>query len=585
MKIQKFGVLLKLLIGIVSIIVINIIMTQHLKLTDTGKVSYSMGYYLLLTLQILIAGVTISFIVFQLNKTIGMLDKLLIGDLDNDFKSSTKDEFSLIAQYLNDLQFKLKEKIIWYENILDSIPFPISVTDMNMKWTFINKPVEDMLKVKRADVMGQQCENWNANICKTENCGVLRLRNGFNETFFKQFGMNFKVDSQYIHDLKGEKVGHIEVVQDITSLSRISEYLNSEVSSLSADIQLMAHGDLTVEPVTGESDEYTHDARKTMLQLNDALIHTIRNMGEKLGQVQAASDQVSSGAQQMAQASQSLAQGASEQASNIEEITSSMQEMGAMTNQNTATAKEALILSRESINTAEKSSESMQKLSEAIQKIKESSDETSKIIKTIDEIAFQTNLLALNAAVEAARAGEAGKGFAVVAEEVRNLAMRSAEAARETSLMIETAINNSDNGVSLNTEVTESLQEMISQVNKIEELVEEISSASNQQKEGIDQVSDAMEQMSNVIQQNSANSEETASVAEELTSQAQVMKEMVSEFKIKSTLSASKTVKSQSFSNNTRIAKREQGNQQNEKSISSPEQLIPFEDDDVFNEF
>ncbi len=587
MKLQKSGVLLRLGAGFISIIVINFFMIQQLKLTDAGELELSLGFYLLLALQVLIAGIVLFSIVKPLHKTISMLDTLLTGDLDDNFKTSSKDEFGLITQYINDLQEKIKERIVWYQNILDALPFPVSVTDMNMKWTFINKAVEDMINQKREQVLGKNCNNWNTAVCKTENCPLHRLKNGENQTLLELYGFNFSAEAAYVHDPAGKTIGMMEVLIDVTKSTRINNYLDNEIHTLSEDLIRMSQGDLTVEPVTEDGDEYTQKTREAILKLNNSLTQTIRNMAEKLEQVKAASDQVSSGAHQMAQASQSLAQGASEQASNIEEVSSSMQEMSAMTSQNTATAKAALDLSRESRNTAEKSSSSMEKLSEAIQRIKSSSDETFKIIKTIDEIAFQTNLLALNAAVEAARAGEAGKGFAVVAEEVRNLAMRSADAARETSDMIEAAINNSDDGVKLNLEVTESLQEMISQVNKIEELVDEIASASDQQKDGIDQVSNAMEQMSNVTQQNSANSEETASVAEELTSQAEVMKEMVSEFKINLSQSMSASVKPQTSNGNgkhsfdvPRVAIREQ----KAKSEKSPEQLIPF-DEDAFDGF
>jgi len=172
----------------------------------------------------------------------------------------------------------------------------------------------------------------------------------------------------------------------------------------------------------------------------------------------------------------------------------------------------------------------MRGLSSAMDQIKQSSRDTAKIVKTIDEIAFQTNLLALNAAVEAARAGDAGKGFAVVAEEVRNLAMRSAEAAKNTTALIESSIQSTESGVALNNEVLKSLEEINVQAKKVSAVVAEIAAGSAQQAHGIEQLNSAIQQLSTVTQQNAASSEQTAGAAEEMDSQAQELKSLVGGF-------------------------------------------------------
>jgi methyl-accepting chemotaxis protein len=287
--------------------------------------------------------------------------------------------------------------------------------------------------------------------------------------------------------------------------------------------------------------EYRGDLNKMKESLNTAIL----NLDDGMQQVAAAVEQVAAAASQIGTGSQALAQGASEQASNLEEVSASLQEMTSMTKQNAGNAKEARGMAEGARTGAQKGLQSMNRLSEAMEKIKTSSDATAKIVKTIDEIAFQTNLLALNAAVEAARAGDAGKGFAVVAEEVRNLAMRSADAAKNTANMIEESVRNAENGVELNQEVLAKLQEINEQTVKVGEVMSEISTGSEQQSSGIDQITSAVDQMDQVTQQNAASSEESASAAEELSGQSEELRTMVAKFRLSDSESSAASFREQ----------------------------------------
>jgi hypothetical protein len=244
-------------------------------------------------------------------------------------------------------------------------------------------------------------------------------------------------------------------------------------------------------------------------------------------QLKGGAAQTVAAAEQVSAASQSLAEGAGEQAATIEETSSSLEEMSSMTKRNADNSRQAKELAQQTRAAADKGVGDMQEMSAAMGEIKTAGDDISKIIKTIDEIAFQTNILALNAAVEAARAGEAGMGFAVVADEVRNLAQRSAQAAKETAAKIEGSIAKTAQGVELSGKVAAALNEIVGKARQMDELAAEVSGASNEQSQGIVQVNSAVGQMDKVTQATAANAEECAAAAEDLNTQAHTMKESV----------------------------------------------------------
>ena len=267
-------------------------------------------------------------------------------------------------------------------------------------------------------------------------------------------------------------------------------------------------------------------------RIKQALNKALGQLDEALAEVAMAAEQVAAGAGQVSAGSQLLAQGAAEQASSLEEVSSSLQEMGAMTRQNALSARDARQLSEATRDSAARGAHSMKRLAEATDRITGAAAATARIVKTIDEIAFQTNLLALNAAVEAARAGDAGRGFAVVAEEVRNLAMRSAEAAKNTASLIEESVKNAESGATINREVMANFGDITEHVNKVGAAMAEIAAGSEQQSQGIEQIAAGVEQMNAVTQQTAANAEESASAAEELSGQAEKMETLVGHFQL-----------------------------------------------------
>jgi methyl-accepting chemotaxis protein len=315
--------------------------------------------------------------------------------------------------------------------------------------------------------------------------------------------------------------GYANMVEGINSML---DALVVPIGEAAQVLERVAERDLT-ERMQGS---YLGDYAKIKKSLNAAA----DNLDQGLSQVSASADQVDSASGQISSGSQTLAQGASEQAASLEEIASSLAEVGSMTSQNAANAQEARGMAEGTRAAMREGVESMERLSAAIDRIKDSSDETAKIVSTIDEIAFQTNLLALNAAVEAARAGESGKGFAVVAEEVRSLAQRSADSAKETSRLIEESVGNAESGVSLNREVLSNLEKVSKQVEKVSEVMGEIAAASEQQNGGIEQISIGVDQLNTVTQKNAANAEESASAAEELSAQAAELQALVGRFEL-----------------------------------------------------
>jgi methyl-accepting chemotaxis protein len=574
---------------------------------------------------------------------------------------------------INQLLEIVNEKCTWYEGIIDAVPFPIHVIDNDMNWTFLNRAFEKLLVDQgickdRNSSYGRPCSSAAANICNTQNCGIKQLLKGKAQSYFDWGGMHCKQDTSYLKNVKGEKIGYVEVVTDLTAIVRVNEYTKAEVLRVEANLQRMAQNDFDLNLQVKEADQYTGEVKaqferinndfssvkKSLEVMQDVIIRVskgdtsrleeLRKVGKRsendrlapagirlmesiqglideaklleeaalagnldyrgdcnkyeggyraviagfnntldaivqpvneaqtifkelaegnlqvgmagnyqgdyaalkdslntaldsfnvvLGDINAAAVQVASGSSQVSQGSQALSHGATEQAATMEEITASVTQIAGQTKTNAVNANQANQLALLAKENAVQGNDRMQEMVKAMGAINESSTNISKIIKVIDEIAFQTNILALNAAVEAARAGQYGKGFAVVAEEVRNLAARSADAAKETTAMIEGSINKVEIGTRIANETAEALNQIVAGVTQTVGLVGEIAIASNDQATGIAQINQGIAQVSQVTQGNTATAEESAAASEELTAQAHLLQDMVGRFKLK----------------------------------------------------
>ncbi len=328
---------------------------------------------------------------------------------------------------------------------------------------------------------------------------------------------------QHITYSSKDELGTLSVNFNKT-VGRLRNYV-SYIDEISSVLRQIAGGNLVFDLTLNYEGEFA--------KVKQALEEISRSLNDTLGQINQAADQVSSGSDQVSSGAQALSQGATEQASSIEELAATINEISTQVKDTAANANAVRQQTDMTGDQVATSNEQMQEMIVAMTEISDKSGQISRIIKTIEDIAFQTNILALNAAVEAARAGEAGKGFAVVADEVRNLASKSSEASKSTAALIEGTVQAVEKGTEIANATAESLFAVVESTKGVVSSVDKIASAADQQAESIAQVTQGIDQISSVVQTNSATAEESAAASEELSSQAQVMKGLVGRFTLR----------------------------------------------------
>ena len=519
---------------------------------------------------IIIGGVLFALIIgWYISKTIGnplrkiseTANIIAAGNFETQIEElDRKDEIGNLTVALKEMTQNVVNKAFWYEQLLDAIVFPISVTDMNMKWTFVNKAAEQVTGKKRKDIVGRNCSEWGADICNTERCGINCLRKGQNTSFFIQPGMEleFQVDTTYLTDREGKQIGHIEVVQDVTKSRGLERYLAESTAKMLVEVEKFAKGDLTVELQITKDDEIG--------RLFRGFNNAVQNVAELIAQVHEASEATASASNQISSSSEEMAAGAQEQAAQTAEVASAIEEMTKTVLETSSSVTMAASESKASNTSALQGTKKIEEAKKGIERIFSSAQETGKIISSlaqktdqigeiaqiIDDIANQTNLLALNAAIEAARAGEQGRGFAVVADEVRKLAERTAKATKEiaeTIRFIQKEAKDADDsmteagktvtvGIKLNDEVADVLGEILQSTSKASDMIIQVAAASEEQSSAAEQISKNIESITNVSQESAQGISQIAKASEDLSRLTLNLQELISRFNIGSNVNS-----------------------------------------------
>lgn len=516
------------------------------------------------------------------NNTKEILHGNLTARIDDEIYSN---EWKTLVSNINEISSS-------FEQYINTMPLTMAIFNKENGVQYINQHGLEFLGLTLEEARQEKCYNlFNTTDCNTEHCAckiaIEKDRQVSSSTQATVDGETYDVnyDAIPIKDKAGEIIGAFEVVTDQTEIMRNQRlikkrnaYQKNEVEKLVVNLNQLAQGNLDLETNISSYDEDTKEVAHNFKEINEKLEEStnviqeyiddiavvlegisngdldqevnkeyrgdfakikeslniiLESLNQVISDIAVAADEVATGSREVARSAEDLSQGSTEQASAVEQINSAITSIAEKTRINAENAQEVNTKSNLVIDNAENGTEKMNEMIEAMDLINKSSKNIGKIIKVIDEIAFQTNILALNAAVEAERAGKYGKGFAVVAEEVRNLAGRSAEAAKNTTELIEDSIEKIALGTETAEETSVALIDIVKGIGEVSEIIDDISTASNEQAVAIDEIKEALEQVNDVTQSNTATAEESSAASEEMSSQAEVLNEKVSRFDLR----------------------------------------------------